>query len=42
MAVVAAAPQGKKESETAAAPEIVVVSQADVRNLDGSSQWRSV
>jgi hypothetical protein len=41
MAVVAAAPQGKKESETAA-PEIVVVSQADVRNLDGSSQWRSV
>jgi hypothetical protein len=37
LAVAAAAPQGKKESED---PQIVVVSQSDVRNLDGSSQWR--
>ena len=40
MAVAAAAPSSYKPEYKA--PEITIVSQSDVRNLDGSGQWRYI
>ncbi len=43
LAVVAAAPSTySKDAYTTEKPIITIVSQSDVRNLDGSSQWRYV
>jgi hypothetical protein len=42
LAVAAAAPSSYtgKDAYTTEKPMITIVSQSDVRNLDGSSQWR--
>ncbi len=41
LAVAAAAPSSySKDAYTTEKPMITIVSQSDVRNLDGSSQWR--
>ncbi|XP_046642847.1 larval cuticle protein 65Ab1-like [Daphnia pulicaria] len=39
LAVAAAAPSSSYKSVEYKAPEITIVSQSDVRNLDGSSNW---